>query len=111
MRYCHCHDDGYESRRMLAQAFWYSMTDFYAVFRKTSKIQFLFWTLDHNETVDVRMPKHHEDNYAEKVMQFKKECVALVDQGYTNGNVTTEVIEKWRAVIAEYQQAKGEVWE
>lgn len=96
---------------MLSKALAYAMTEYYAVFHKASKIQFLFWTLDHDETVDVHIPKHHQDNYAEKLMQFKKECVALIDQGYANGNVTPELAEKWRVEIADYQQGKQEVWE
>ena len=97
--------------RMFAGALLESMTEYYAVFRKMHKVRFLFWVFDREETADVHIPKHYKDNYDENLMVFKKECIALIDGGYTNGNVTNELADKWRLQIAEYQQQKCGVWE
>ena len=109
MRNCTCYND--DGMRMLGKALAYAMTEFYARFRRTRKVNFLFWEIDHEETVDVHIPKHHEDNYSEKRIQFKKECIELIDVGYSNGSVTQELADAWRIEISEYQQRKGEVWE
>lgn len=96
---------------MIAQSMAYVMTDYYIIFRKPAPYQFLIWTIKHDETMPVRMPKHYEDNYAEKVIQFRKNCVSLIDRGYSCGKITQDTIDWWRDVISEYQQRKNEVWE
>lgn len=110
MRSCYCYDD-YYSRRMLAQAFWYAMTEYYIIFRKPRKIQFLLWTTNHEDTVDVRMPKRTDKDYTKAKIDFKKECVGLIDLGYTYPDLTEDVVEDWRKEIAEYLMEKNEVWE
>jgi len=111
MRHCNCYDRDDAAMRMFAGALLEAMTEHYAVFRKSHSARFLFWVLKHEETVDVHIPKHHRDNYEENLMAFKKECITLIDKGYTNGNVTDEIADRWRLQISEYQQKKSEVWE
>lgn len=108
MRNCVCYND--DGMRMLGKALAYAMTEFYARFRKTRKVQILFWEFNHEETVDVRIPKHYEEDYSKKIMQFKKECIGLIDNGYTNMRIN-KLEDSWRDEIAEYQQRIGEVWE
>lgn len=107
---CRCYKDD-EGMRMLGSALAYAMTEYYAVFRKKRIIRFLFWDIQHEDTVDVHIPKYHEDNYQDKLMEFKKECIALIDLGYTNGNIDDILTEEWREQIAEHQQKLGRVWE
>jgi hypothetical protein len=96
---------------MIANSMAYVMTDYYIIFRKPAPYQFLFWTIDHDETASVLMPKHYEDNYMEKVMQFRKDCIALIDKGYSCGKITEVTEEWWRETISDYQQKRNEVWE
>ena len=105
---CHCNDDG---MRLMAQGLAYAMTEFYILFRKPSQYQFLFLTLNKESVVQLRMPKHLEDNYKEKVFRFKKDAIALIDQGYSQGRIDLEVADKWRNEIGIYQQGRNEVWE
>lgn len=109
----YCNNDG---MRLLAEGMAYAMTEFYLVFRKSyPRDRGLFIRIlqgfDDYHTVNVRQPKITDKNWHESSMRFKKECIALIDNGYSNGKISEELADVWRNQIAEYQMQKNEVWE
>lgn len=106
MRYNNCYYN-YDSNRIFWSAFAEALTERYWIFRKQKR--FLFW--DYIEEINVRVPKHYEDQYKQKRIEFKMKCVGLVDQGYNNGYMTEDLLECWRKEIADYLMNKNTVWE
>jgi hypothetical protein len=83
------------------------MIERYWIFRKQKK--FLFW--NYVEEVDVRIPKDYQPEYNQKLIEFKMECISLIDKGYRCGFVTEELEELWRKQISKYLIDKNVVWE
>ena len=103
---CYCSRD-YNNMAMFASALNEALVERYLIFRKQKTV--LFWV--HIDEIEVHIPKHHRDNYKQKLIEFKLRCIELVDQGYENGYFTEELIEKWRKEISEYLMNKNVVWE
>ena len=107
MRYdgCYCpkYDDG---MRLFAHALNDVLTEHYMIFYKHEKV----WFWNHIDKQNVRVPKHYEEEYNKKVIEYMKLCISLIDQGYEHG-IKPEIEEKYRSRIAEYQMNKNEVWE
>jgi hypothetical protein len=106
MRYNNCYCD-YDSNRLFWSALAEVLIERYWIFRKQKK--FLFW--DYTEQIDVRLPKDYQSQYEQKKIEFKMKCVELVDQGYNNGYMTEELLERWRNEISSYLINKNVVWE
>lgn len=87
------------------------MTDHYLIFRKQEMRRLLWFWYSKNIETYVRVPKHYEDDYQEKVITFLKEVVSLVDRGYYHPYFDDQDIENAKQKIAQYQMQKNMVWE
>ena len=103
---CYCPRD-YDNMALIGSALNEVLTERYWIFRKQKK--FLFW--DYTEEINVRIPKDYQSQYEQKKIEFKMKCVELVDQGYNNGYMTEELLQRWRKEIADYLMSKNKVWE
>ena len=107
---CYCQRD-YETVANFYGTLLDVMTEHYAVFRKKYNVNIPFLSIERTDEKLVRRPRDFEDNLKEKMIEFQKECIALVDAGYYNAAFTEEHQERFRKEIAEYQSARNEVWE
>ena len=87
------------------------MTDHYVIFRRQYHLNIPFIKINRIEEKYVRYPRGFEDNLKEKRIQFAKECISLVDAGYSNSLFNDIHQERFRKEIAEYQMSRNEVWE
>ena len=108
--HCYCQRD-VDSMAIFGAALRDVLTDRYLIFRKQEMRKILWFWYSKDIEINLRVPKHYEDNYREKIITFLKEGISLSDRGFYNPYFDDQNLEKAKQRVAEYQMQKNKVWE